>query len=637
MEITSQFLQYYTYNIVSLLLFFTIGTLAYKLLNIQSQTSYKTTFYRIVIGLLMFTMSVAVFRTSGKSVLIFLVIPLYTFFSYLYNEGKEEKANNTHEHTNYKEIILSILFFCAFITGYFTYTYIRPDKLFSTLPNTDYNFYAKVSTYIWNQRTENAYINYIYRDGGLMPYHYFELWLNVGLSKVFGTNQLYQLMLSTYAICICIVWLGIMTIFNYIGRINWYTYIFAGLSLFVSGLYFSFYKDINFLSQTDLFANHMFSMPKLATVYLFLTIITLGLIKNNTKLFITGVFFLSVTYTTMLPLLFTSATLYVLCMYVILREPKILMNILLMVCTALLLFIFFYLFRSKNIVHAETFNKGINFAQHIKTMINIFGGTLIHLSVIFILHLVILSVYAKDLFKRFKYNISFLILCVCIGLFEWGILHKMLDSVQLFYNFNVPLIILTFCIFLYYISQNTEKNLIKNFILIALLILVSDNLKVLACKKSLPQYDSNYVHNVLDEIKGLNPSAAFLYEKDAYNTVFLKNPNVTVPAQFTSILDTRIHPISLSVFETPLDESSPTYITEKKMVEASIFYRYVEEKKIKHQFTTIEAAQKDFITEHNIQYIFTSRNVKLNENLQSLVKEHLKDSISGEQFYLLEY
>ena len=192
-------------------------------------------------------------------------------------------------------------------------------------------------------------------------------------------------------------------------------------------------------------------------------------------------------------------------------------------------------------------------------------------------------------------------------------------------------------IFLYYISQNTEKNLIKNFILIALLILVSDNLKVLACKKSLPQYDSNYVHNVLDEIKGLNPSAAFLYEKEDYNTVFLKNPNVTVPAQFTSILDTRIHPISLSVFETPLDESSPTYTTEKKMVEASIFYRYVEEKKNKNQFTNIEDAQRDFIIEHNIEYIFTSRNVKLSDNLQSLTKKHLKDSISGEQFYLLEY
>lgn len=637
MEITSQFLQYYTYNIVSLLLFFTIGTLAYKLLNIQSQTSYKTTFYRIVIGLLIFTMSVAVFRTSGKSVLIFLAIPLYTFFSYLYNEGKVEKAKNTHEHTDYKEIILSILFICAFITGYFTYKYLRSDELCSTLPNLDYNFYAKVSTYIWNQRTENAYINYIQRDGGLMPYHYFELWLNIGLSKIFGTNQLYQLMLSTYAICICIVWLALMTIFNYIGRINWYAYIFADLSLFISGIYFSFYKDIDFLSQTNLFASYLFSMPKLATVYLFLTIMIFGLVKNNIKLFITGVIFLSITYTTMLPLLFTSATLYILCMYVILREPKILTNILLMVCTALLLFIFLYLLRSKSIVHAETFNKDINIAQHIKTMINIFGGTLIHLSVIFILHLVILSVYAKDLFKRFKYNIAFLILCVCVGLFEWGILHKMLDSVQLFHNFNVPLIILTFCIFLYYISYNTEKKLTKNFILIILLILVSNNLKVLACKKSLPQYDSNYVHNVLNEIKILNPNAAFLYGEEDYNTVFLKNPNVTVPAQFTSILDTRIHPISLSVFETPLDKSSPMHTTEKKMVEASIFYRYVEEKKIKHQFTTIEVAQKDFITEHNIQYIFTSRNVKLNENLQSLVKKHLKDSISGEQFYLLEY
>jgi hypothetical protein len=637
METALQFLQYYSYNVISLLLFFSIGTLAYKLLNIQSNTSYKTTFYRIAIGLLIFTMSVAVFRTSGKSVLIFLAIPLYTFFSYLYYEGKVEKAKNTHEHTDYKEIILSILFICAFITGYFTYKYLRSDELCSTLPNLDYNFYAKVSTYIWNQRTENAYIDYIQRDGGLMPYHYFELWLNIGLSKIFGTNQLYQLMLSTYAICICIVWLGLMTIFNYIGRINWYAYIFADLSLFISGIYFSFYKDIDFLSQTNLFASYLFSMPKLATVYLFLTIMIFGLIKNNIKLFITGVIFLSITYTTMLPLLFTSATLYILCMYVILREPKILTNILLMVCTALLLFIFLYLFRSKSIVHAETFNKDINIAQHIKTMINIFGGTLIHLSVIFILHLVILSVYAKDLFKRFKYNIAFLILCVCVGLFEWGILHKMLDSVQLFHNFNVPLIILTFCIFLYYISYNTEKKLTKNFILIILLILVSNNLKELACKKSLPQYDSNYVHNVLNEIKILNPNAAFLYGEEDYNTVYLKNPNVTVPAQFTSVLDTRIHPISLSVFETLLDKSSPMHTTEKKMMEASIFYRYVEEKKIKHQFTTIEVAQKDFITEHNIQYIFTSRNVKLNENLQSLVKKHLKDSISGEQFYLLEY
>ena len=636
METTSQFLQYYTYNVISLLLFFTIGTLAYKLLNIQSQTSYKTTFYRIVIGLLIFTISVAIFRTSGKSVLIFLAIPLLIFFSYL---KKQEKTDTTSvdEHTSTKEIIISSLLFCAIFTALFTFIYLKPDNLFSTLPHQDYIFYARLSTYIWTQGCENIYINYLNTDSGLMPYHYFELWLNIGLSKIFGTNPLFQLMLSTYAIILYITWLGIMSIFNYLGRINSYTYVFAGLSFFVSGLFFVFFKEIAFTANTDLFAEYIFSIQKLSVIYLFLCIILFGIIRKDLRLFLCGILFLSFAYTTLLPLLFASATLYILFLYLKNKDSKILLNIVLLVCIALFVLIFFYLLQSKTNVHKETFSKDFNLYAHIRTMINIFGGTLIHLSIIFFFHLIILSVNAKKLLARFAYIFIFLVITLSIGLVEWGILHKMLDSVQLFYIFNISLIILTFSICLYYLMLSSTTTIHKNIYLIIFVILVSSNIKTLVLKKVQPQFSADYVHSVLSEIKNLTPNCVFLYGKEDYTTVFMKNPNFTMPAKFTALLDTRIQPISISVFDTPLDETDPTYITEKKMIEASIFYRYVETQKKKNKFISIEAAQKSFIIEHHIQYLFTSKSVTLNKTLQAMVKKHLKDNISGEQFYLLQY
>lgn len=114
MQLIFNFLHYYSFNLATLIAFYTIGTFFYKALGIKSLISYKTTFFKIIIGLIFFTMSVAVFRTSGKTILIFLAIPLLIFFSYL---KKQEKTDTTSvdEHTSTKEIIISSLLFCPYL------------------------------------------------------------------------------------------------------------------------------------------------------------------------------------------------------------------------------------------------------------------------------------------------------------------------------------------------------------------------------------------------------------------------------------------------------------------------------------------------------------------------------------------
>jgi hypothetical protein len=187
---------------------------------------------------------------------------------------------------------------------------------------------------------------------------------------------------------------------------------------------------------------------------------------------------------------------------------------------------------------------------------------------------------------------------------------------------------------MFLVFQNSSKyfKLFTTLYIIAI-FLVNFSSFIHKGKKPINQ---NYILNVVNQTKNLNQNCAFLYHKIDYSTYFSKISNYSTPAKYLALYDCRINPISLSIFEIPIDSNSTTYDAEKKLVETSIFFRYVEDKKKNGLFTSIEDAQIDFIKEHNIQYLFTSRNVTLNNKLSNLVAKSETDTISGEHFYILK-
>jgi hypothetical protein len=622
-------LQFYVNNILSLALFYFIGFSVTTALKVRFQFTYKNIFYQFIIGISLLVMGVAIYKTSGKTIFIIMFFPILLLLYYL----KQPQPISNNKNRNPIEIILSILTICGIVTAMMVYKYYDAHSLIPTLPHIDYIQYAKLSKYIWETGNENFNIDYINLNDGITPYHYFEIWINSALANLFGTNDLLQLVLGSYVIGIVLVWLGIMMLAEQSFKIKSHTFVLCFILLFISGLYLDSYKKITLLSLSGTFAVNTFTLCKLFPIYLFVCIIIAGNIEKKNILFVIGAMFLSLSYVSTFPIIYGAMTLYFGYLFFLKKERSVYKYFVILSTLIILIVLFYFLFTSKNVSQISVLNSEFLSLSYIKTLINIIGGSLIQLGILFFPFWILFLLNYKQILAK-CFDLFFLLFAViALGLLTWGFLHRMDNSVQLFSNIAIPFIILGIitCIFLVFQYSTIY---FKFFTTLYIVTIVLINSYAFIHKEKKPT-NQNYISNVVRQTKNLNQNCAFLYNEIDYKTYFSKISNYSTPAKFLALYDCRINPISLSVFDIPIDINSVTHDAEKKLVETSIFYRYVENKKKKGLFLTVEDAQIDFIKEHNIQYLFTSRNVILNDKLSKIVSLKYVNKITGEHFYLI--
>ena len=209
------------------------------------------------------------------------------------------------------------------------------------------------------------------------------------------------------------------------------------------------------------------------------------------------------------------------------------------------------------------------------------------------------------------------------------------NSVQLYSNIILPLIIAIVIIFYLTILKDGIP-LQKYIYTLVLLIIIIFNFSQTITGKNENNYQANYIKSTIESIIDKNTNGVFLYSKQNYNSYFKKISNYYTPGLYLAYLSSKYQPISLSVFDIPLDKNNVLYDAEKNLVETSIFYRYVLTQKQNNKFVNIEQSQIDFINEYNIQYLITTKDVVLSNQLNQLINKKFVDSKSGERFYILK-
>lgn len=624
------FIANYFNLIFSIGIFYAIGFIIFSIFKIRFTQKYAQLFYQLIVGVLIFVMFVAIVKTSGKTIMVFLIFPLGLFL-------KTIKSNSNHQLPKtisfYLTPILSLFLVLFAILLIHTNKYYTTSEIYFALPHIDYIHYAKLSYFLWETGIENFNIDYVYKQNGVAPYHYFELWLNIGLSKLLGTNELTQLIFGTYLLGISIVWLGIVAIAERFIKINALTLFACFAILFISGLYFNFYNNIAFLQPATTFALFLFSNTKVFPIYLFLIFSILGFLSKNNLQIIAGALFLSICYNTTLPTIFSTLFICSAIQYVLTRKKEYAYYLASITILGVLILTFYLVFGTKDVSQSSVLSTDIDIKSYARTVINICIGANIHLFIVFLPFLLIFIGQYKKVYTNNKELIIYSIILYILALISWALLHKMDNSVQLFSNLILPLIILliiTFGCSIINDTSNTKKWLTLFFIL----ILCSYNF-IQTIKKQTLKNDTEYLENTLSEAKNTNGNGAFIYDKSKYNSYFSKISNYSVPGLHLSYISSKFQPISLSVFDIPLDKTQVLYNAEKELVKTSIFYKYVENQKQKKRFVSIEQSQIDFIKEYNIEYLITSEKAILNEKLQSLVKKEFVDSKSKERFYIL--
>ncbi|HKR06961.1 MAG TPA: hypothetical protein VJY62_20155, partial [Bacteroidia bacterium] len=120
------------------------------------------------------------------------------------------------------------------------------------VPHFDHTDYSTISQFLNLTGQENAFReSNLYDDifKGLIPYHYFELWLNAAVAKCFGLLYSSSLLLVIYPLFYFLFYIGVNALWEGFGKITFYKKIFSFLFLFSGAFCFPFYEKLPFVNQ----------------------------------------------------------------------------------------------------------------------------------------------------------------------------------------------------------------------------------------------------------------------------------------------------------------------------------------------------------------------------------------------------
>ncbi len=618
------FLKNYFIFLLSILVFWLIGSILKSVLKIKEPLNYASLFSSLLIGIVVFTVFTALIATKGKTIFIltFLFIPLFWYQNKFF---PRKELNNLlpNNHINNKLVLIGsfIALHVIFLFRYFT---IHIEKNLISLPHVDYLVYTRLSYYLLQTGIEHILTNPFLPPDGITPYHYFENWLNAGISWISQANYLENLMLVIYPMFIFLTWIGFCAILERIAVLNKYIIpIWAFLGTFFTGLYVPFlYDKFKFLQKMSIFTKNEWNYHKLSVIYVFLIASMLAFAQNKKYIGYLIFLFLPVFYGTTAPAIFGAMFLFAIFLLFVKQKKE---AIWILVHTLIIAFFSgsIYLFFTSKAVIATPQIDIKEVIGDIKTKINIIGGTSIQLSILYIFVFPLLWLAKNEIGHWYKKN-NFLViipLLILAGLGSWALFSHNTDAVQIFANIGIPAINIS-CILLIAKVCNNNKKMSFFWIYSCIIVLINlRNDETFVVRKNI---NIIQIQNIKEELKNLNKLGVSWREKKDYNTrIFSQNTNLNMLGNYLNTIFSEFFCAELNVHQIPIDSSSRYVKAEISMVTNSPFYRFVEKQKKENKFISLEQSHLNFIKEYQIDFLITYVDTQLPEHLKRLVKKEL--------------
>jgi hypothetical protein len=388
----------------------------------------KNTFYVFLLNIIGYIfISVVIYsicRTKFNTIFIGALIPISVIVFQLYKDKFRfaiKKSSIDVKFIIKGLIVLNIIWFLKWIQVYdFTNHTLK-------ILHGDYVFYAKVAKFMFDYGIETFDLSPYSKP---LPYHYFELWIT-SIVRHSSLNSYSLINLFTYPLITTMVFLfATEAIKNSVIK----KYLFGILLLLAAPFYFRFvFKLIPFLEPSLVFTSNVWEYQKFSIIYLLL-IILVTLYRNvELKYFLIGMSLIPIIYGS---LLFSYIGLCVACFLMYLKSKnRDLAKYLPISLFTLVWYYFFYRINAYN--NSGSFSLSISF---FKTSINIFGGTVLIYTYLFLITPIFVLIILKwrkyfELFQLHKVEVLVLLSGVIFGLLGWAYLHMQLDSGQVFSNF----------------------------------------------------------------------------------------------------------------------------------------------------------------------------------------------------------
>ena len=631
---------------------------------------YQRTFISLALGVFIIVILSSVIITHGLTIStglilcgLFLVIELYLFKK----KGIEVFSFGTPaEKMRPLEIFYTmagLIFFALLFFSWQAVMVFKSGNFPFIVPERDYVYYADLSEMLWKTGQENNFqtgnlVNPRYH--GVIPYHYFELWLTAFFSWIFKIENLLSGHLLVIPLFFFMMGLGFLSVAETIQVSGIKKYLVTLPLLFLGG--FPLIPDISsdYFQWVSAIESPMFAEKE--AHHDWIALVGLLFILNNsfTCGFIVFVSMLFVSGTTLPGILGGGLSFLIISFVFKLHGKRELLKMAFYFLIANIYFFIFYFllgnpdfsFRaSQPLLHYTDLSPVIDFGINFFT-IKVFLVELavrihrIPYELAFVLSPILLVIFF--LWKKKKIHegmVSSLIFICAVYLWAvvaYGTFYKMNDSGQFFEN--VYFFILAFLSVMIIIFLKEEKLKSLRMITTGMLGLVfffKISVYLFNRELTLDIFRNFYSDEYLMKIRSIqfsgNPMGIFFHLPPGKERITGRNAQIASRiGGYTDFFPQFSNAVDLSLVEMTNWDKGRWGELEKNIVTTSPFYQYMEDKKKEGDYSTLQECRLDFIKDYKIGFGMVAKGVFLDPEIEMLVKEKIVDSWSGEQFLIFK-
>lgn len=485
------------------------------------------------------------------------------------------------------------------------------------------------------------------------PYHYFEIWLNALLVRVTNLPSAWCLYLGTYSVLITAVGTGFMAILAHFQTDRRWVPVLGVLLLTVTGTFWPVVSDTSFLRDGGFMASVLLPvLPKLAPVYLFLLLTVLFLLRR--QYMAAGIVLAAV------PIVFVSTapvvgmSVFTLALSLCMSRKLSFVKALVMVLPTLLICLFiagFYGLQPEPYQFPGT-GRGFTLGtivprkEEFRLLINISIGTLIIFGVYYIGYVALLFALGRQLLLKIGRQ-HWMLLGWFGSCLVWAALMRafgthFLDSFQFFSNIIVPTAAVVIAVLLGAALANSPQR--RYVVAVAGLLLLAgmNGYKLFINRQEMLQttrYSPAFLRQVGGVLPKLGPRGAYLWANQDYENAFMLSPDSYTCGNYVSNFKNNYAFTTLSSLDIKQRSKDPRFRRDSVQVEQAVrkstFYRFYRFEQMAGRVLPLDSAKYQFVVQHGISFICTSRRARLPTTIQPLVQATYTDAYSGEALHVL--
>jgi hypothetical protein len=676
------FIRFYTIFLVSTFLLYLIGSFLLKLLSSHKflYSFFSKFFFSLLSGIVTVSTVTALVFTGFKSIqLLFpLLLGIYYFYQKRYYPAlipiipPYGSRSSQYELPLVKNIaflvILNLLVFtfCFFLV-------VRDAAFPYHIPNRDITYYGILSEALLRIGYENTYhVHNLIIDSfpRMVPYHYFELWINALIAWLWHIPHTLSLLLILSPIFLFTSLLSYLAFWEYFGKLNWFKVLFSFFFLFIGGFTYNhlleifwggttLFRSFDMSRQSSLYDLYVCQPWKYGPFYLFICAALLLIVMRQ---FIWAVFMVNclvIATVTALPAIWGGLIMLGLALllfknfYPILSR-KVIFHFLLIQVFFLTLYLGIYLVNlllyknSETILEEQISISSYLSLEELHKSLRFAIGTL----VIIILNNIFLFAFGLYGFLTLRKNLPFSMRSIAIfmstilisGFIAFLVLSPIVDANQLFLFTVHPVNNMLFILIVVFFTSQNLKSVSSIFLLALTAYVVFSNIYFFYKSSGNNFYKNpeyNYADTYLMKVKGKIESSdyhfiGYLLSEKEYTNIFTFNPTTPLIGGYIGFINDNLALISLSEFTALEKLGSAIKRQEYEAIASGSFFKFVQRQKFNQVFKSIPESQLTFIRQYHIQFLILSANVLLPDQLKPLVEEEIKDPLSGERFVILK-